>query len=72
MPKYSIVAEDICVEGINCTTYGIRAESNEMSTAEFHDVSVEKSFVDYVVDLLNSNQVELCHFHDVVIDELNR
>lgn len=69
--KYTVMAEKANIAGKACTTYGIRGE-NGHSTADFHDVSVEQSFVERIADRLNSNSVELCHFRDVVIDELNR
>ena len=72
--KYVIVTENVKVEEKEHATYGIQAVSK--STAEplgdFHDVSVDRSFVENVVNLLNTNDVELSHFRDVVIDELNR
>ena len=40
--------------------------------SEFVDVSLDKAFVVDLVNLLNSAEVELCHFNDVVIDELNK
>lgn len=56
------------------TTYGIVAVSKttKEKLAEFSDVSLNEDFVTNLTDLLNSCEVELCHFFDVIIDELNR
>lgn len=71
--KYVIAPENIMVDKKEHTSYGIQAVSK--ITAEpldsFHDVSVDRSFVENVVNLLNTNDVELPHFRDVVIDKLN-
>lgn len=72
--KYLIVKENVKVEEKEHTTYGIQAVSKNTAepVGDFHDVSVDRSFVENVVNLLNTNDVELLHFRDVVIDELNR
>lgn len=54
-------------------TYGIVAkDSDGNKISEFSDVSVNKSFTERVVGLLNDYEVEPCHFFEVVLDELNR
>lgn len=55
-------------------TYGIVAvnKMTEEKLAEFPDVSLSKDFVVSLTGLLNSCGVELCHFFDVVTDEINR
>lgn len=54
-------------------TYGIMVKNDSgAKISEFSDVSVNKSFTEKLVKLLNECQVEPCHFYDVVIDELNR
>lgn len=54
-------------------TYGITAfDENGTAVSEFRDVSVSRSFTERVIKLLNDCRVELCHFYDVVLDELNR
>lgn len=55
-------------------TYGIEATDTENGSplSTFADVSVSKSTAERIVSLLNSCEVEICHFRDVVIDELNR
>ena len=59
--------------GQNIPTYGIAAkDGNGDTVSEFPDVSINKSFTEKVVKLLNKCMVEPCHFYDVVIDELNR
>lgn len=72
---YSITKDALLLEDGNfILTYGIKATdsiSGEMLSA-FNDVSVNKSFTQRVIDILNTCEVEICHFHDVVTDELNR
>ena len=58
--------------GQSIPTYGIAAKDNGSIISEFSDVSINKSFTEKVVKLLNDCRVEPCHFYDVVIDELNR
>jgi hypothetical protein len=61
--------------GDSIHTYGIYAQNisdPENILAEFTDVSVDKNFAEKTACLLNKYEVELCHFFDVVIDELNR
>ncbi len=55
-------------------TYGIVARDplNNEVLAYFDDVSVSRSLTQKITDILNSCEVELCHFREVVIDELNR
>ena len=54
-------------------TYGIVLNDDSgTKISEFSDISVNKSFTEKIVKLLNECQVEPCHFYDVVIDELNR
>ena len=55
-------------------TYGIDAinRSTAKIQSQISDVSLDKSFVQQVIDLLNSAEVELCHFAEVVEDELNK
>ncbi len=55
-------------------TYGIVARDplNDEVLAYFDDVSVSRSLTQKITDILNSCEVELCHFREVVIDELNR
>lgn len=54
-------------------TYGIIAkDSDGNKISEFNDVSLNKSFTENVVNLLNDCEVEPCHFFEVVLDELNR
>lgn len=69
---YSIFEEKTKIDNVSYNTYGIRATKNEEPIDEFHDVSLDKRFAENIVEKLNSCKIELCHFHDVVIDELNR
>ncbi len=70
MTKSALVLED----GSFILTYGIEATDDEsgIPLSEFKDVSVNKKLTERIVSLLNSCEVEICHFHDVIIDELNR
>ena len=72
---YSITKNAVILDDGNfILTYGIKATDEESGTplSEFKDVSVSKKLTQRIVSLLNSCEVELCHFHDVIIDELNR
>lgn len=54
-------------------TYGIRADNeNGELISEFRDVSINRSFTEKMIKLLNDCKVEPCHFFEVVMDELNR
>jgi len=71
---YSISRSVLVLEsGQVIPTYGIRlTDENGVRISELSDVSINKSFTEKVVKLLNDCKVEPCHFYDVVIDELNR
>ena len=72
--EYQLTKTHIYLDNQRFLTYGIAAINK--STAEIQrripDVSLDKAFVEHVTDLLNSAEVELCHFDEVVEDELNR
>lgn len=72
---YSLTNDALLLEDGNfILTYGIQAKDDESgeTLSSFNDVSVNKGFTQRVIDILNTCQVEICHFHDVVMDELNR
>lgn len=71
---YSVSKNVLILEsGQIIPTYGIAlTDENGTKISELSDVSVNKSFTEKVVKLLNECKVEPCHFYDVVIDELNR
>ena len=72
---YSITKSAVILDDGNfILTYGIEATDEESGAplSEFKDVSVSKKLTQRIVSLLNNCEVELCHFHDVIIDELNR
>lgn len=73
--KYALTKDVLLLEDGNyILTYGIQAkdENNGEVLSAFNDVSVNKSFTQNVIDLLNICKVELCHFHDVVVDEIGK
>ena len=49
------------------STYGIIAEA-----AEVRDISYKRDVVELLVELLNTRQVPLMHFNDVIEDFLTR
>ena len=71
---YQLTKTHIYLDNQRFLTYGIAAINK--STAEIQrkipDVSLDKAFVEHVVDLLNSSEAELCHFTEIVYDELNK
>lgn len=72
---YSITKGALVLEDGNFVlTYGIEATDQDSGNtlSEFKDVSVNKSLTERIVTLLNTCEVEVCHFYDVIIDELNR
>lgn len=72
---YSITKSAIVLEDGNCiVTYGIEAKDicNGETLDKFSDVSVNRKFTEHIIDILNGCNVELCHFHDIITDELNR
>ncbi|MEE1064949.1 MAG: DUF6514 family protein [Acutalibacteraceae bacterium] len=72
---YSIKKSALVLDDGNfILTYGIEAsdENSGNIISDFKDVSVNKKLTEHIVSILNSCEVEVCHFHDVVIDELNR
>ena len=71
---YSVSKDVLILEsGQIIPTYGIvLTDENGTKISEMSDISVNKSFTEKVVKLLNECKVEPCHFYDVVIDELNR
>lgn len=73
--EYTLTNDVLLLEDGNyILTYGIQARDrhNGEVLSSFNDVSVNKSFTQNVIDLLNTCKVELCHFHDVVVDEIGR
>ena len=72
---YSIKKSALVLDDGNfILTYGIEAsdENSGNIISDFKDVSVNKKLTEHIVSILTSCEVEVCHFHDVVIDELNR
>ncbi len=72
---YSLSKNALTLEDGNfILTYGITATDSENGEplSEFKDVSVNKSFTEKIIKTLNSCEVELCHFHEVIYDELNK
>ncbi len=72
---YSIKKSALVLDDGNfILTYGIEAldENSGNIISDFKDVSINKKLTEHIVSILNSCEVEVCHFHDVVIDELNR
>lgn len=71
---YSISKNIVIIDdGQVLLTYGIvAADRSGNRLSEFPDVSVNRSFTERVVKLLNGCRVEHCHFFEVVTDELNR
>lgn len=72
---YSIKKSAVILDDGNfLLTYGIDAIDKESGNlvSDFRDVSVNKKFTEHIVSLLNDSEIEICHFHEVVIDELNR
>ena len=72
--KYLIKESCILIDGNKFKTYGIDAVEccSSKLQSEFDDVSLDKDFVINLVELLNSAGIELCHFKEVVLDELNK
>lgn len=72
--EYQLTKTYIYLENQQFYTYGIDAinRSTAKIQSQISDVSLDKSFVQQVIDLLNSAEVELCHFAEVVEDELNK
>lgn len=70
--EYHITKTHISLEGQRFSTYGIAAidKSSAKTQTKIVDVSLDESFVRHVADLLNSAEVELCHFAEVVDDSL--
>lgn len=72
---YSMIKNVIFLEDGNCIlTYGIEARNGTGGELldKFDDVSVSSAFTENVIDILNTCKIELCHFRDVIIDELNK
>lgn len=72
--EYHITKTHISLEGQRFSTYGIAAidKSSAKPQTKIVDISLDESSVRHIADLLNSAEVELCHFAEVVDDELNR
>ena len=72
--EYMLIKDILLLDNDFLPTYGIQASdtgSGEVLSV-FNDVSVNRESVQNIVDLLNLCHVELCHFYDVVIDEINK
>lgn len=70
--KYELVNENVSIDGVNYDTYGIRALCNGEVVSTYHDVSLEREIALRIVNILNDCSAELCHFNDIVTDEINR
>ncbi|MBR3835860.1 MAG: hypothetical protein IKJ69_03620 [Clostridia bacterium] len=72
--EYKLTNDILLLDDGFIPTYGIQASDTESGDilSCFNDVSVNKDFTQQIVDLLNLCKVDLCHFYDVVVDELNR
>lgn len=72
--EYLIKKSCISLDGNKFNTYGITAIERRSAKiqSEIADVSLDKRYVIKLVGFLNSSKVELCHFREVVSDELNR
>ena len=72
---YSMIKNALILEDGNCIiTYGIEARDGTDGELldTFEDVSVNASFTKNIIDILNTCKIEICHFRDVIIDELNK
>lgn len=72
---YSMIKNALILEDGNCIiTYGIEARNSTDGELLdiFEDVSVNSSFTENIIDILNTCKIEICHFRDVIIDELNK
>ncbi len=72
MIKYIITEDKLNIDEAVVDTYGISAMCGESTLKSVSDISTDMSFVVELVQKLNFFEVELCHFYDVIIDELNR
>ncbi len=72
--EYQLTQTHIYLENQKFRTYGIAAidKSTAKVQCKISDVSLDKAFVQHVTDLLNSSEAELCHFTEIVYDELNK
>ncbi len=71
---YRIIKTDISLDGTDFDAYGIAAVDKLTAAVllEIVDISPDDDFVKSVAELLNSCEVEPCHFFEIVSDELNR
>lgn len=72
--EYLLKKSCISLEGQAFTTYGIAAVELRSRKTQFEitDVSLDKAFVSNLVKILNSSKIEICHFSEVITDELNK
>lgn len=70
--KYRLISETVEIDRRSYDTYGISACSDNDGTVVtvYHDVSLDRQAVCRIIDILNDCEVELCHFEDVVNDEM--
>ncbi|MBR6735631.1 MAG: hypothetical protein IKL92_02030 [Oscillospiraceae bacterium] len=57
-------------EGIGPTTYGIGAVVSGIMVDSVADYDTDKTFVYRVVARLNAGKAQLCHFKEILEDEL--
>ncbi len=72
--EYLLKKSCISLEGQAFPTYGIAAVELRSRETQFEitDVSLDKAFVSNLVKILNSSKIEICHFSEVITDELNK
>ena len=72
MLRYIISESKLNIDDAEVDTYGITAYCGKTALKTIDDISTDRNFVISLIEKLNFHQVELCHFYDIVIDELNR
>lgn len=70
--KYRLCSETVLIDGIRYDTYGVLAsdEQTGVVVSVYHDVSLDRDAVCRIIDILNGCEVEICHFDDVIENEL--
>lgn len=65
--RYTVMHTEKELYGEKFTTYGIKG-----NTCCFDDISTDICRVLAIADILNTEDVEECHFYDVISDEIDK
>ena len=65
---YKTVESNVIIDGRSYNTYGIAYISDGQIKETIFDISLDKSKVESICEILNNNNIPLVHFRDITED----